>query len=422
MLMRALRVFGWAQVVVAGLALAILFTPVDQRRYGDRLQIALPLLAWGCEATRGAAAEYLLRFAGMFVVAHGSKRLLGEAEVNRRPSGGDHGFPSAHTSSAAIGASALVHDCIRGNAPAQAVVVIAAAFVGASRIESKAHDIWQVLAGGLLGWGADRVLRAESPARHRARLVLRQIGAILRAQGAAALRLAAGLARRAGGRLARRGIGIAGVVLAAVLTALLGLFPLRAGAEVELSFYGGLQGSPHGSIRQGGSAPQGVSWQGKSFEAPPYYGLRATWWRSATFGIGLEVNHAKVYAADPAALGFDRLEFTDGLNIVTANMWRRWPGALAKGRVTPYAGIGLGLAIPHVDIRPTGGAHTFGYQVTGPAAQAVAGLSWRMNDRWSLFGEYKATYSANRATLDSGGTLRTNIFTNALNLGVSWRF
>lgn len=199
----------------------------------------------------------------------------------------------------------------------------------------------------------------------------------------------------------------------------LGLFAAPVRAEVELGFYGGLQEAPHSSIHHSILGDDFVRWEGRSFQMPPQYGLRATWWRSETWGYGVDFNHVKAYADDPASYGYDRLEFTNGLNIVTLNVWRRWPNA---GRLTPYAGAGLGVAVPHVDIKPAAQAHTFGYQLTGPAAQIVLGASYEMNARWSVFGEYKGTYSQNKADLDSGGTLSTDIITNALNLGVSLRF
>jgi lipid A oxidase len=114
-----------------------------------------------------------------------------------------------------------------------------------------------------------------------------------------------------------------------------------------------------------------------------------------------------------------RLRKADGMNLLTANIWHRWPG---DGPWTPYVGAGLGLAVPHVEVQPTGQTETVGYQITGPAVQVVAGASYRLNGRWSLFGEYKASYSKHRIDLDSGGTLSTDIVTNALNLGASIRF
>lgn len=199
-----------------------------------------------------------------------------------------------------------------------------------------------------------------------------------------------------------------------------------AAAETELSFYLGAQTSPHSRIdgtNDDGAFNELIGWEGRSAEAPPYYGVRATWWRTETLGFGVELNHAKVYAPDDeaAAAGFDNLEFTDGLNILTLNAFRRWPEKWVGGRVTPYVGGGIGLAIPHVDV-DDGTNETFEYQVTGPAMMVAAGASYAVNEQWSLFGEYKFTYSQNEADLEGGGTLESDIITNALNVGVSFNF
>ncbi len=168
-----------------------------------------------------------------------------------------------------------------------------------------------------------------------------------------------------------------------------------------------------------------IGWKGKSFAAPPYYGARATWWRTDSFGWGLELTHAKAYApAGEMAPQFSRLEFTDGHNILTINANKRWPGLWANGKLTPYVSGGVGVAIPHVDIQPTvaGAAHTFGYQVTGPAAKVGAGIKYDLNERWALFTEYQFTWTDNEVDLDSGGKLKTEILTNAVNFGVSLKF
>jgi lipid A oxidase len=191
-------------------------------------------------------------------------------------------------------------------------------------------------------------------------------------------------------------------------------------AQTELSFYGGYQTAPHSVV----SSPAGtdtVGWLGKSFAPPPYYGLRATVWNDKGFGWGVDINHAKVYADTPADYGYERLEFTDGLNIVTATVFQRYDRG---ARFTPYLGAGLGVAVPHVDIRPAGGgAHSFGYQLTGPAVKWVAGASMPIMDGgWKVFAEYSGTYSDHKVDLASGGTLRTSLVTNALNIGVSITF
>ena len=204
--------------------------------------------------------------------------------------------------------------------------------------------------------------------------------------------------------------------------------PMMAAAEVELSFYTGAQESPHSRVSgtDPGNAVNSTldftaGWEGKSFDPPPYYGLRATWWRNGNFGFGAELTHAKIYA-DPDTLtnnGFSRLEFTDGINILTANAMYRWPDRW--GNFTPYVGGGIGLSIPNVEVVSAGGS-TKEYQITGPAVRWIAGASYAINDRWSVFGEYQGTYSMNDAKLENGGTLSTDIITNAVNVGVAFSF
>lgn len=216
------------------------------------------------------------------------------------------------------------------------------------------------------------------------------------------------------------------VRVAPILASLLIVSAAPAAAEFEISFYTGVQTSPHSNVS--GSDPDGIGdfdftagWEGRSGEMPPYYGVRGTWWQSDKWGYALEFNHAKVYADDETLddEGFDRLEFTDGLNIITLNVLRRWQDVERKW--TPYIGAGVGVALPHVDVK-TSGSKTFEYQLTGPAVQWIAGVSYPIADSWSVFGEYKGTYSQNEADLDGGGDLETNIVTNALNVGVSFNF
>lgn len=201
-----------------------------------------------------------------------------------------------------------------------------------------------------------------------------------------------------------------------------------ASAETEVSLYFGYQTAPHSRLTgdvAGTPVDKLIGWEGRSFEAPPYYGGRVVHWTGEKFGFGVEFTHAKTYAPDTEmAPEFSALEFTDGHNIFTINAHRRWEDAWANGRVTPYVLGGIGVAVPHVDIQPTyaGAPHTFGYQLTGPAVRLGAGASWDINDRWALFGEYQFTWSDNEIELDGGGTLNTQILTNALNFGVTMKF
>ena len=45
-----LRGIGRVQIVLALLALTIVICEPTARRYGDRMQVALPMIAWGCAA------------------------------------------------------------------------------------------------------------------------------------------------------------------------------------------------------------------------------------------------------------------------------------------------------------------------------------------------------------------------------------
>jgi len=217
-----------------------------------------------------------------------------------------------------------------------------------------------------------------------------------------------------------RSIGVKSLVAAVILAT-------PAAAEMEVSFYIGSQSSPHSTLTgdiAGTPVNRTIEWDGLSFTAPPYYGLRAIYWKESGWGYGVELTHAKAYAsdADRAALGLESLEFTDGHNILTANIHRRWEDLWWNGRLTPFVTAGIGIAVPHVDIEPTGGAHTFEYQFTGPAARLGAGISMALTENISTYAEYQFTFSDNEVDLDGGGTLETELITNAINLGISYSF
>ena len=195
--------------------------------------------------------------------------------------------------------------------------------------------------------------------------------------------------------------------------------------SIEIGVYGGVQSSPHSRITgkhstSGAQYSELVGWEGKSFDAPIYYGIRTTFWRNDKLGYGAEFTHTKAYAPSNALqnAGFDRLEFTDGHNIITFNINRRWK----LGEFKTYSIVGLGIAMPHVDALPSGGLHTFEYQYTGPAVRAALGLSRNLNEDFSIFTEYQFTASDNKVSLRNGGTLNTKLLTNAVNLGASYNF
>jgi len=171
----------WRALLVVGvLGLTVLLTPPVAERYGDRLQVALPLLGLGCAALTGGVVEYTTRFVILEGGVHGTKAAMSQHPWNKRPNGGYSGFPSGHTAAASFGASALVHECISGSPLAKAVVVVAAGFVGASRIDAGAHTIWQVLAGVLYGYATERLLRKHGPLRRGVFAGFSKMGASVR--------------------------------------------------------------------------------------------------------------------------------------------------------------------------------------------------------------------------------------------------
>lgn len=160
---RARRARAW--FVAGGLALAVAVSPKDTESLGTALEIALPLVGAGCAVANGALPEYAARYVVQLVAVHGPKHALGDAPINARPRGGYQGMPSGHTATAAFGASYIVHACVRRAPVVQGLTVIAAGFVGTSRVAVGAHDIWQVLIGALVGWASDRAFRRHTRRR-----------------------------------------------------------------------------------------------------------------------------------------------------------------------------------------------------------------------------------------------------------------
>ena len=186
-------------------------------------------------------------------------------------------------------------------------------------------------------------------------------------------------------------------------------------AETTLSFYGGL---PDAATSSFDASP----FEGATSEAvSPYYGLRATWWRDENVGYGLDFTRATLQSNSTGRDGRTRaLGFTNKLNTLTANATYRWPDTLAGA--TPYVSGGVGVAIPRIDPGRAGVARTDGYQLGGPAVALIGGISYDLGDRTSIFSEVKVTASKLDVDLQGGGSLEGDVVTNAVNLGVSFRF
>ncbi|MBP1859406.1 outer membrane protein [Rhizobium herbae] len=196
--------------------------------------------------------------------------------------------------------------------------------------------------------------------------------------------------------------------------------------DLQISVYGGYQTAPHSNVNVSDGPDFTAGWEGNSFKSPQYYGVRGTWWLTdlgkPNIGLSIDYTHAKVYADDETfgkTPGWTHFEFTDGLNLLTLNGIYRFQKPDRKW--TPYIGAGIGINVPHVEVtRPSG--KTFDYEFGGMTLQAQAGISYQISERWSVFGEYKGNYSFIDVPIDSGARLKTNILTNAVNLGVSFHF
>ncbi len=215
-------------------------------------------------------------------------------------------------------------------------------------------------------------------------------------------------------------IGLVSLSLAAAM----GLSAVSASAEPTISGYGGVSFSPHAGVDfnlgNGTTGRVTPKWDAENFEAPPYYGIRATWWLDSRpeFGLALDFTHAKA-AADPVLAPFTVLEFTDGVNFLTANVLYRYQ---SDSQFTPYGGVGVGLAIPNVEVTVPGVTNTAEYQVTGVAAQAFIGVDTKFTDNWSVFGEYKAGFAQIDADLNGGGNIDTHVISHQFLLGVTYSF
>lgn len=180
-----------------------------------------------------------------------------------------------------------------------------------------------------------------------------------------------------------------------------------------------------------------LAWDAEPFHFPLYAGVRYTAWRGA-FGGMIDFLHDKAIAhtgkgahgrklagerAIPdtvALLGtlkgnpapaeakltdiLERLEFSHGHNMLLPTALVRF--AAFSPRIRPYAGIGAGAALPHVEVWPAGegeAAKTNEYQAAGPAFQFVLGLEFAAS-KGPVFLEYKYTYAMLATSLTGGKT------------------
>lgn len=214
-----------------------------------------------------------------------------------------------------------------------------------------------------------------------------------------------------------------------------------AGPEVMIGAYGGAPYTYPSDVRfHRAAAPprdmtvEGVEWEGRPFKSPIYYGARVVrWGESGTLGGMVDFVHSKAISrmAQEVRLSgtldgrpvperariadiFEKLEFSHGHNMLMLT------GLARLGRLTPslapYVGVGAGISLPHSEIHiKTNDPHrSYEYQMTGPVAQALAGLEIRL-PRVSVFIEYKFSFASYSAPLThrEGTILPVDLFLQA---------
>lgn len=208
---------------------------------------------------------------------------------------------------------------------------------------------------------------------------------------------------------------------------------VAAHAETELTVYSGIQSSPHNTIKDPNGNEFTGGWEGKSFAMPPYYGFRYTNWTDAKWGWNLNFVHAKAYSDDKTRAngGYKVLEFTDGANPITVNMMRRFDKT--EGGYTPYAGFGAGISVPHVELQRdpsypgvTNTKRTFKFQYGGPVLAGLVGVTYPINDKLNFMAEYSMHYLMLNVKMEGepegANRFKTNLITNAINVGVNYKY
>ncbi len=230
------------------------------------------------------------------------------------------------------------------------------------------------------------------------------------------------------------------------------IHPSKGLGEFRISTYGGGADTGKTDVRltfPGGTnlTFNNVPWGDESFESPFYYGLRVTYWLNSHpgWGVGVDFTHAKMLARlddtvtiqgtrgglpvdtrEPLGNTFQELAFSHGYNTLILNGFYRWFPKGEKdhtllGRIQPYGGFGLGLSIPHVEVK-TGGTSTEEYAVGGLAFQGIIGVNLDIIGPLSLFPEYKVSYSNISVDLRGGGSLHVSPWTQHFVIGISISF
>lgn len=138
-----------------------------------------------------------------------------------------------------------------------------------------------------------------------------------------------------------------------------------------------------------------------------------------------EVNFEGLLHGEPAPakakLGdvFRRLEASHGHNMLTLNGLLRLFDL--HPRLSLYGGLGAGINLPHseIQLKKGGGGRTYEYLYTGPAAQALIGIEFRV-PRMSYFLEYKFTFAQYDVPLSELDGTKIGLFADLFRQARRW--
>ena len=152
-ILKSLKYFSLLLIFAFGWQNSPAQTTSDIEKSGDVLQMALPVAAlasafiWQNDYGSPAWWQFAKTMGTSFIATHGLKRAIDK----ERPNGGNHAFPSGHTSAAFTGAAFLER---RFGWKAGIPAYLLAGYVGWTRVYTHHHDYWDVLAGAVVGIGS----------------------------------------------------------------------------------------------------------------------------------------------------------------------------------------------------------------------------------------------------------------------------
>lgn len=223
----------------------------------------------------------------------------------------------------------------------------------------------------------------------------------------------------------------------------------NAAAETSLAVYTGVSRTSDSDLHlvQPGLGTDLVArdlrWSARPFKPAPYYGLKVSWFPTAGshWGASLDFTHYKVYAetaqvggvqgtwmgdavagAAPLDRYVQRFELSHGVNMLSANVVYRFTSpTLWSGRLTPYAGAGPAVYLPHTESTVGAVPHEASYHASGVGVHLQAGARYRLTERWSVFAEAK--FDRGRVKVDvASGSARTTLQTVHLVGGIALDF